>query len=643
MAKRQIHLALTAMGICALCGSFATSAGAMASGGLKGEYFNGQWPYVPPVLTRIDPEIDFNWGEGPPAPGVNPDFFSVRWTGDLEAPFTGVYTFTVRTTDRVLLRIADRPVIGTAWPQSTVYEGTIELAAGEIYPLDLIYNAGKGVASVQLLWQSSTLPQEIVPGTILQLPLRARTPFPTDGATEVVQDTALQWNAGCKATHHDIYFGDDADAVASATVATERIYQGRQPFTTTAFRPSSLEWDKTYYWRVDEVNDAEPSSPWKGPVWSFTTADFLLVDDFESYTDDEGERIYETWIDGWFTGNGGIVGYLITDQLPVVHGGRDSMPFDYNNANPPYYSEAYRMWDKPQDWTVNGINDLSLWLKGRTLALFTKPNGNVVLGVPATSSAWGGSIVSRFAYKELTGDGEVLARIEYIKGDGRVVEAGLMIRETADSNSRYAALGLTVEQTLFFERRLIRSGNRVRDDQPDIAAPHWPKLTRTRNTLAAQHCTDGANWQDIRDAQGRPVVVDMAMPGTVCMGLYMVGRTQPGNGTAEFSHTTFNGSISAEWWVDNAWRGNSPEDIYVALEDANGITAVAVNPDPWAVNAADWTQWRIPLSEFITAGVNVKAIKRMYIGVGDRENPQPGGSGMIWIDDLRVIRSTAGP
>ena len=40
-------------------------------------------------------------------------------------------------------------------------------------------------------------------------------------------------------------------------------------------------------------------SPWKGHVWSFTTADFLVIDDFEAYTDEEGSRIYETWIDGY--------------------------------------------------------------------------------------------------------------------------------------------------------------------------------------------------------------------------------------------------------------------------------------------------------------------------------------------------------
>ena len=62
----------------------------------------------------------------------------------------------------------------------------------------------------------------------------------------------------------------------------------------TTFAPGALDSLTTYYWRVDEIlSDGTVKA---GPIWSFTTA--LPVDDFESYTDDEGSRIFETWIDG---------------------------------------------------------------------------------------------------------------------------------------------------------------------------------------------------------------------------------------------------------------------------------------------------------------------------------------------------------
>jgi len=119
--------------------------------------------------------------------------------------------------------------------------------------------------------------------------------------------------------------------------------------------------------------------------------------------------------------------------------------------------------------------------------------------------------------------------------------------------------------------------------------------------------------------------------------LYLIGRTWRGTAVAEFSGVAFTGSVSEPWQVTDPGWGNSPDDLYAALEDAAGRMAVEVNPDPGAVNVADWTQWRIPLKEF--TGADVTSIKKMYIGVGDGDNPQPNGTGRIYIDDICVVRS----
>ena len=107
--------------------------------------------------------------------------------------------------------------------------------------------------------------------------------------------------------------------------------------------------------------------------------DFTLIDDFESYTDDTTHRIFQTWVDGWGidepppgcpgNGTGATVGYIkppFAEQV-IVHNGRQSMPVDYNNIWLPYYSEAERCYylEGPQDWTVRGMNTLSLWFRGR--------------------------------------------------------------------------------------------------------------------------------------------------------------------------------------------------------------------------------------------------------------------------------------
>jgi len=107
-----------------------------------------------------------------------------------------------------------------------------------------------------------------------------------------------------------------------------------------------LEWDSTYYWRVDEVNNTNPDSPWTGPVWSFTTANFLIIDDFEDY-DIGNNEIWWVWIDGLGyashptkpphpgNGTGSAVGWDDTPSYTeetIVHGGNQSMPFFYDNS-----------------------------------------------------------------------------------------------------------------------------------------------------------------------------------------------------------------------------------------------------------------------------------------------------------------------
>ncbi|OHB68891.1 MAG: hypothetical protein A2Y77_04940 [Planctomycetes bacterium RBG_13_62_9] len=132
------------------------------------------------------------------------------------------------------------------------------------------------------------------------------------------------------------------------------------------FDPGTLEWGKVYYWRIDEVNDASPDSPWTGSVWTFTAADFVVVDDMESYTDDEGNRIYEIWIDGWTNNTGSVVGNLQAPfaEQTIIHGGRQSMPMDYNNVKSPFYSEAELEFASAEDWTVNGVTTLVLFARG---------------------------------------------------------------------------------------------------------------------------------------------------------------------------------------------------------------------------------------------------------------------------------------
>jgi hypothetical protein len=209
----------------------------------------------------------------------------------------------------------------------------------------------------------------------LYIPVSARSPQPADGATDVPVATDLSWRAGRQAASHDVYLGADQAAVADGTVLAGTV-------SDTTYTTAGLDLDTTYYWKVNEVNEAETVSVWEGSIWNFTTEAFLVLDDFESYTSDEDYLIYETWIDGWVNETGSTVGYLSEPfvETSIVHSGGQAMPLFYDNTGVTV-AEAVRTFDAPQDWTAHGIQSLSLYFhgsEGNNGQLYVKINGTAV-------------------------------------------------------------------------------------------------------------------------------------------------------------------------------------------------------------------------------------------------------------------------
>ncbi len=188
--------------------------------------------------------------------------------------------------------------------------------------------------------------------------LTAYYPNPADGAVDAAPAPMLTWLPGQTAIKHHVYFGDSSDAVSQGAAGADK-GEVKDP----NFAPGALESLTTYYWRVDETPLG--GAVRTGPVWKFTTC--LSVDDFESYTDEEGSRIYETWVDGWTNGTGSTVGYTQAPfaEQKIVHGGKQSMPLDYNNIKSPFYSEAEREFAPVEDWTAGAASTLILYVRGR--------------------------------------------------------------------------------------------------------------------------------------------------------------------------------------------------------------------------------------------------------------------------------------
>ena len=225
---------------------------------------------------------------------------------------------------------------------------SVELAGVAARYVRLAVNSGWGAAGEQF---------GLSEVRFFQIPVQAREPAPADGATDVELGAVLSWRAGREAVTHDVYLSTDSAAVSAGTAALDSV-------DVSSIASGGLELGATYYWKVDEVNEAETVSVWEGDLWSFSTQEFVTIEDFEGYNN-ESNLIYETWIDGWVNGSGSTVGYLTEPfaERSTVHGGRQSMPLEYLNSAAPYYSEAERDLGSV-DLTAGGADTLRLYVHG---------------------------------------------------------------------------------------------------------------------------------------------------------------------------------------------------------------------------------------------------------------------------------------
>jgi len=291
-------------------------------------------------------------------------------------------------------------------------------------------------------------------------PTLAWGPSPAHRSTPDLDNaTPLSWSPGEKAAEHDVYFGIDKDAVDDADTATADIYRGRQ--TATSYNPpEGVEWGGgPYYWRVDEYNTDGTIS--KGSVWSFTVADFILVDDFEKY--DAGDnQIWYAWHDGlgygtpgtepYFAGNG--TGSAVGDENTasyteetIVHGGGKSMPLLYDNNKQGYakYSEAELTLTRSRDWTQQDVAELSLWFRGYPVSVgsFVEAPAGTYTMTAAGADIWNDVDQFHYAFKTLTGAGSIVAKVLSVDNTDPWAKAGVMIRETLDADSKFAAVYIT--------------------------------------------------------------------------------------------------------------------------------------------------------------------------------------------------------
>ncbi|MHC4642643.1 MAG: LamG-like jellyroll fold domain-containing protein, partial [Planctomycetota bacterium] len=292
------------------------------AGGLQGLYYHWDGyqpdnPLGPPnpfqifVLSRIDPSVDFDWGNGTPDPNINIDYFACRWVGHVEAPMDANYTFYGRTDDGVRIFIDGQKLdlidnTGAqvdSWRQGGLgavgrWGASIVLSAG-LHDIEMHQYEREGGAGADLRWSADpvnpadgAIPMQIIPPIWLWPPLFATGPKPPHLSTTDERKPALEWIPGLYALTHELYFSANFDDVNDRNPLIKQVLSDpcRLPVA------SALDLGRTYYWCVDEVKNL--AERWNArTVWEFTINECISLDNFEDYNDRGELRV--VWEDGY--------------------------------------------------------------------------------------------------------------------------------------------------------------------------------------------------------------------------------------------------------------------------------------------------------------------------------------------------------
>ena len=623
-----------------------------------------KYPNNPDVTETVN---KFEWD------GADLSDYGARIEAWLYAPTTGEYTFWLACDDQGELYLStdddssNAEVIASVPGWTAVNEWTkypsqkaepVTLVAGEKYYIYAIWKEGGGGDNCQVAWEGPGIPDRVViPGSNLSPfePVSAFGAKPTNRATGVTQTPVLQWKPGLQAASHEVYFGTDEAAVANATQASPE-YKGSRTLGDESFEPGKLPWESTFYWRIDEVNALNPDSPWIGSIWSFTTADFMIVDDFEDY-DSGDNQIWYTWKDGlgygapgvdpYYPGNG--TGAAVGDETSpsyteenIVHGGRQSMPLTYDNNKQGFakYSEIEKTLTFPRDFTEEGVTNLSIWFRGYpgSVGSFVEAPAGTYTMTGSGADIWNVNGVEadefHFAYKMLSGVGSITARVQSVDNTNGWAKAGVMIRETLNPDSAHAMMVVTPAQGISFQRRPGTGAVSVHTTTAGITAPYWVKIERDLSgNFTASSSTNGTTWT-VQGTENIPISTN------TYIGLALTAHDAALTCQAVFSNVTTTGNMTGQWTnQDIGIASNGAEPLYVALSNKTGTPAVVVHDDPAAAQIDVWTEWIIPLQAFADQGIVLTDVDRIAIGLGIQGNMTvPGESGKMFFDDIRLTK-----
>ena len=478
----------------------------------------------------------------------------------------------------------------------------------------------------------------------------ASGPSPANGAVHHDTWITLSWRSGTYAVSHDVYLGEDFDDVNDATRDSE-IYRANQTlnFYVAGFPgyayPEGLVPGTTYYWRIDEVNAPPDETVYKGNVWSFSIPPKTSYSPIPA----DGAAIADTSATlTWTPGFGA--------KLHTVYFGDD---YDtVNNATvgtatgTPTYNTGPLEAEKVYYWRVDEFDGLGTY-KGEVWA-FTTP-GAIGNPQPANGAddASMTTILSWAAADNATSHQVYLGLDKNTVGSANTSSPEYKGSKAIGAESYDAGL-LEANTTYYWRVDEVYSGNTVK-------GPVWTFTVGNHISVDdfesyTDNDADGeAIWQAWVDGFGiadNGAQVGYLMPpyaeqtvvhsGSQSMPLIYVNEAGVSNSEAELILTaprdwTIAGVGELSLWVQGK-SANAAEPIYVAISNSSGAPAIVANDNPQAAQAPGWRKWSIPLQAFADQGINLTNVNKIAIGLGSKAGASAGGTGTLFIDDIRLNR-----
>ncbi|MCS6777502.1 MAG: PA14 domain-containing protein [Chthonomonadaceae bacterium] len=212
----------------------------LAQNGLRGDYFHGM-NFQTFVTSRLDATVDFDWGNGSPIPGtVNPDQFSIRWTGFVETTVSGEYLFEVVVDDGVRLWVNDQQIIDSWRDQApTTYQGRIQLAGGTRYTIRMEFYENGGGAVARLRWRppgaGSIVP---IPSSNLRPPEAPVVAVPVVDPSNALVTGSIEVSMSTSTPNAQIYYTIDTTFPLTTPTTSSSLYTG--PFFITVNAPTYI-------------------------------------------------------------------------------------------------------------------------------------------------------------------------------------------------------------------------------------------------------------------------------------------------------------------------------------------------------------------------------------------------------------------